>query len=113
MSSKILVHSEFERAAKKLGKKYRSFEEDLRKLVAQLKIDPNLGVSLGKNLRKIRLPIKSKSAGKSGGARVITYVLLIEDTVYLLTVYDKSDADSIAVDALAPMIEQIERERGS
>lgn len=44
---------------------------------------------------KIRLAIKSKGKGKSGGARVITYVLTDNNEIYLLTIYDKSEFDSI------------------
>ncbi|MDX1919215.1 MAG: hypothetical protein SFU25_00605 [Candidatus Caenarcaniphilales bacterium] len=36
---------------------------------------PNLGTFLGNNCYKIRLSIKSKSKGKSGGARVITHLI--------------------------------------
>ena len=37
--------------------------------------NPFMGIDLGKHLRKIRLAITSKGKGKSGGARVITYVI--------------------------------------
>jgi len=44
------------------------------------------------------MAIKSKGAGKSGGARVITYNVLVtkeEGTVYLLEIYDKSEYTSV------------------
>ena len=44
---------------------------------------------------EIRIAIKSKGKGKSGGARVITYVVTDNNEVYLLTIYDKSEFDSI------------------
>jgi hypothetical protein len=44
---------------------------------------------LGNNFYKIRLAVSSKGKGKSGGARVITYVKLIRESVYLSTIYDK------------------------
>lgn len=64
-----------------------------------LKEDPFQGVNLGNNLRKIRLAITSKGKGKSGGARMITYNLVISEnsgTVYLMTIYDKSEKESIS-----------------
>lgn len=84
--------------------RYRSFDTDLKKLVGELKINPLLGISLGGNLRKIRLSIKSKGKGKSGGARVITYVVIVEETVFLLAVYDKSEIDDISVCELASLL---------
>ncbi len=36
-----------------------------------------------------------KGKGKSGGARVITYVVTNNAEVYLLTIYDKSEFDII------------------
>lgn len=39
--------------------------------------------------------IASKKQGKSGGARIITFVKVIQETVYLLAVYDKSEKESL------------------
>ncbi len=54
-----------------------------------------MGTPLGNNLYKIRLSITSKRKGKSGGARVITYLKTGEGNIYLLTIYDKSEKDTI------------------
>jgi mRNA-degrading endonuclease RelE of RelBE toxin-antitoxin system len=35
--------------------------------------------------------LASKGKGKSGGARVITYLYIGTKTVYLLTIYDKGE----------------------
>ena len=85
MGNKVIILDGFAKSAKKLAKRYRSFDTDLTKLVGELKINSLLGISLGGNLRKIRLAIKSKGRGKSGGARVVTYVVLIEKTVLLVS----------------------------
>jgi hypothetical protein len=50
-----------------------------------LQDNPTAGISLGNSTYKIRIAIKSKGSGKSGGARVITYVVTAEKEVYLLT----------------------------
>ena len=55
-----------------------------------LKTEPKQGTSLGNDCYKIRLAISSKGKGKSGGARVITYVAITDKEIYLLSIYDKS-----------------------
>lgn len=60
--------------------------------------NPFQGSELGKGLRKIRMVITSKGKGKSGGARVITVTVIVsvdETNVTLLTIYDKSDRETI------------------
>ena len=42
------------------------------------------------------MAISSKKTGKSGGARVITCVKIVEDTIHLLTMYDKSEMENIS-----------------
>lgn len=56
---------------------------------------PNTGISLGNNCYKIRIAIASKGKGKSGGARIITHLYVTRNTVYLLTIYDKSEQENI------------------
>jgi hypothetical protein len=51
---------------------------------------------LGKDCYKIRLAIASKNKGKSGGARVITLVKIIDELVTLLFIYDKSEQEDIS-----------------
>jgi hypothetical protein len=57
--------------------------------------DPLQGSALGNNFYKIRLAIGSKGKGKSGGARVITYIKVVQTKVYLASIYDKSEKDAI------------------
>ncbi len=86
----------FERQAKKLKKKFPSLSSDLLSLIEDLEKEPIQGVSLGKNCYKIRLAITSKGKGKSGGARVIVNVVVSDEIVYLLSIYDKSDKENIS-----------------
>lgn len=44
---------------------------------------------------KIRVSISGKSKGKSGGARVIYYAHIDNETIFLLYVYDKSEIANI------------------
>ncbi len=86
----------FGRQARRLIKKYFSFRDDLRALVASLGENPVQGAPLGQNCYKIRLAIKSKGKGKSGGARVITLVRIEGERIVLLSVYDKADRENLA-----------------
>lgn len=72
------------------SKKYLSLKEELRELGKSLSVTPQQGTGLGKSCYKIRLAIRSKGKGKSGGARIITYVVTDEQQVILLTICDKS-----------------------
>ena len=45
---------------------------------------------------KIRLAISSKNKGKSGAARVISFVKIIDETVYLLSIYDKGEKETLS-----------------
>lgn len=95
MSYKILITSEFKKEIKHLSKKYSSIRSDFDLFLKQLTQDPFQGTSIGKSCYKIRLAIKSKGRGKSGGARIITYVQIISETVLLISIYDKSEVSTI------------------
>jgi len=68
----------------------------------------NSGTPIGNNCYKIRLAISSKGKGKSGGARVITYLYIQTGTVYLLTLYDKSEKADLKPNELKEMIQGLE-----
>ncbi len=96
MNFEIKLTDNFKKEAKKLLKKYPSLKKDLATLFDELAYNPAKGIPLGKQVFKIRLAISSKGKGKSGGARVITYVQIDEKTVLLFSIYDKSEKDSIS-----------------
>jgi hypothetical protein len=58
--------------------------------------DPRTGEPLGRDCYKVRVRIEAKGKGKSGGARAITCVKIIGEQIILLTIYDKSEQDSIS-----------------
>ena len=86
---------DFKKFLKKLVKKYPSLKADLQGLINTLKEKPDSGIHLGHGIYKIRLAIASKARGKSGGARVITYLVTEDHDVYLVYIYDKSQLDNI------------------
>jgi hypothetical protein len=77
-------------------KKHRSLKSDLNMLIHSLEENPTQGEPLGKDCYKVRMAITSKGKGKSGGSRVITCVKIVNQTAYLLTIYDKSDKENIS-----------------
>ena len=108
----ISYTQEFRKQAKRLAKKYRSLAEDLQAFVDELSQNPNMGKDLGSGVRKIRMAVKSKEKGKSGGMRVITFNVIVDQTdteITLLTVYDKSEKESISDKEIKMLLESIEQ----
>ncbi len=98
----------FEKQTKKLFKKYKSLKEDLEELTLGLEENPSQGIPLSNHCYKIRLAIKSKGKGKSGGARIITHFLIKNNFIILLTIYDKSEKESITEKELIEILNKIE-----
>lgn len=99
MNYKILVKPTFQREAKRMAKHYHSFAKDYETLIDALEQNPHLGTDLGGGLRKIRMAITSKGRGKSGGARVITFTVIVavdETEINLLYIYDKAERENIS-----------------
>ena len=107
MKYKIETLPNFEREARPLLKKYPSLKEELAQLLVKLIVSPNTGVPLGKKCYKIRLAIASKGKGKSGSARIITYVVVSQTTVFLLSIYDKSEQENVSTQQLVAWIKSI------
>ena len=82
MKAEIRVTSNFSKRAKSLIKKYPSLVNELEALERTLTGNPQVVTPLGSDSYKISLPIKIKGKGKSGGARVITYVVTDKKEVY-------------------------------
>jgi hypothetical protein len=95
MSYSVATIPLFDKQAKRLAKKYPSLKADLAGLFESLADNPSQGVALANNFYKIRLAISSKGKGKSGGARVITYVKVTQTTIFLASIFDKSEKSTI------------------
>jgi len=108
MSYEILRTDEFTGHLKQLSKKYPSLKNDYAQLLSSLQQFPLQGVSLGKNCYKVRLKITSKKVGKSGGARVITYVKIQYKRIILLEIYDKAEKESISEKELTVLLRNAE-----
>jgi mRNA-degrading endonuclease RelE of RelBE toxin-antitoxin system len=107
MSYNVIPTPTFKSQAKKLTKKFPSLKRELSELNATLSQTPATGTALGNNIFKIRLAVKSKGKGKSGGMRIITFMIDKNKEIYLLTIYDKSEIASINDRGIKFIIRQI------
>jgi mRNA-degrading endonuclease RelE of RelBE toxin-antitoxin system len=108
MNYSVIITNRFEREIKRLAKKFPSLKNEFFRLVEEIKQNPEMGIFISNNCYKIRLAIGSKGKGKSGGARVITYLYIETETAYLLTIYDKSEKADLKPRELKEMIESLE-----
>lgn len=109
MAYKIILTDTFQSDFKRLKKKYPSLPDDLRSLLDKLQENPETGTSIGMNCYKIRMAIGSKNKGKSGGARIISQFVahVLPGTIYLITLYDKSERDTITAARLKELLKDI------
>src|SRR5438552_17649881 len=107
MSYKIGTNIKFRKEAKRLITKDPSIKKEIDDLGEKLSQNPTLGTGIGNHCYKIRMAIGSKGKGKSGGARVITCVYVSVSTVFLLSIYDKSERENITDKELKKLINEI------
>lgn len=107
MSYKILAIPPFDKQLKRLSKKYPSLKKEFSVLLQSLEQKPKQGTELGNNCYKIRISIASKGKGKSGGARVITNFIIAEKTVYLISIYDKSEKENLTDKELSELLKYV------
>lgn len=111
MSYKVIPVDKFKREAKRLVKKYPSLKIELAEIAESLSEEPTLGTPLGNETYKIRVSIQSKGKGKSGGARIITYEVTPQKEIYSLTIFGKTEFDSIDDKTLRRIIAVIPTEK--
>lgn len=98
----IIPTPRFEKDIKRLSKKFRKIHNDVDNIINQLEIGILLGeavtgLTLSNNERvyKCRIPNTSNKRGKSGGFRLIYYVITDDDEIYLLTIYSKTETEDL------------------
>ncbi len=114
MSNRVTPTPLFIKKAKRFIKSFPTLELNLEKLEQELLSNPKLGNSYGSNIYKIRLGDESKGRGKSGGFRIITY--LVHESkdateVLLITIFDKSEEATIKKDDAKKLIDLIKKQR--
>lgn len=102
----IRLTPEFQRKLKHLAKKYRQVPADLQPVLEQLQLGEFLGdkiPGIGSTVVKVRMKNSDTQKGKSGGYRLIYWILSTE-LVILLDIYSKSDQEDIEVDQIRQII---------
>jgi len=107
MKYKIIPTDEFIKNLKKLTKKNKNIKKDIFYLIEILENNPKEGIYLGNNTYKIRLKNSSNNKGKSGGYRIITYLIDENGEVYLITIYSKSNRENILDEEIKQLIKNI------
>jgi mRNA-degrading endonuclease RelE of RelBE toxin-antitoxin system len=112
--NKVIPSPNFQKKAKRLLKKFPSLLEELTDLEKLLVSNPETGIHVASyqinKIYKIRLASSSKGVGKSGGFRLITYLVSEfenELTINLITIFDKSEESSISKSKLIEIIKDI------
>jgi mRNA-degrading endonuclease RelE of RelBE toxin-antitoxin system len=113
MSYNVSTIPAFDSELKTLAKKYHSLKGEYKDLVKHLEANPTEGADhIGQGCYKIRLAIKSKGRGKSGGARVAYFIQLQPEgenpgEVVLLTIFDKADRSTITTKELSDILKNL------
>ena len=105
---RVRMSEDFRASYKLLKKRQKSLEEDFERLLASLLTNPMQGVELTGGARKVRMAITSKGRGKSGGARVIIRVRIVNDELQLLYIYDKADMENVSDAYLRDVMKRME-----
>ena len=100
MAFNVLFSSAFKKELKRIAKKHRQILRDIHDLTDILEDNPTYGTDLGQNVYKIRLSISGTAKGKSGGARVITYVKFIKKSVILAEIYLKNEHSTVDINTV-------------
>jgi hypothetical protein len=106
MSYSVYPTPDFKKSFKKLYKKYPGIKADLQELILTLSEKPDTGINLGHGIYKIRLAISAKGKGKSGGARVVTFLVTADKEVYLVFIYDKNQLENISKEQIFEMLKK-------
>ncbi|MEM9003376.1 MAG: type II toxin-antitoxin system RelE/ParE family toxin [Cyanobacteria bacterium P01_F01_bin.86] len=105
-SIQVEVAPTFKRNLRKLGKKYRSIQEDVKPVIEQLQQGLFAGdriPDIGYEVFKLRIRNSDIQKGKSSGYRLI-YYLKTADRVILLTIYSKSEQPDISAESIRQII---------
>jgi mRNA-degrading endonuclease RelE of RelBE toxin-antitoxin system len=100
MAFEVVLTPDFRKSLKQIAKKHKQILNDIDGLIDKLTENPTMGTDLGQNIYKIRIAISGTNKGRSGGARVITYVVVANKIVFLADIYLKSEFDTIDVNLL-------------
>jgi len=90
-------------------------DEGLRELQLSLAGNPEAGdlVPGAGGIRKLRWRDSRRGKGKRGGLRVVYYCFLADGEIWLLTLYNKDEADDLTENEKEQLRRALETERGA
>ncbi len=109
MENRIVTLPIFDTRYKRFSKKFPSLNMELLELKKILLENPKSGVLITENTYKIRLASSDKNSGKSGGFRIITYLIDEKEDgveINLMLIYDKSEESSITKSEIIKIIKK-------
>ena len=110
MSYNVRLSDNFKREAKRLIKKYRSLKVELAELMEELEENPKQGILITTDIYKIRMAVKSKGRGKSGGVRILTFINEDKQKILLFSIFDKSEKDNLSQKQIADLVKDFKWE---
>lgn len=108
---KIIITEPFVRKFKNLKKKYPNIKNDLNKLLSGIEDGSVSGEpipGLYNRIFKIRAASSDMKRGKSGGFRIIYYLLGENYEIYLLTIYAKAKYENISVKDIQAVLKELD-----
>ena len=107
----VKITDTFAREIKKLAKKYRRIKKDFLPLLEKLEAGQFLGDAISgfeNKVYKMRVPSSDQKKGKSGGFRLIYYIISDENEIILLTIYAKNKQNDIKDNDLRNILKKLD-----
>ncbi|MFJ7647469.1 type II toxin-antitoxin system RelE/ParE family toxin [Lysinibacillus sp. NPDC097279] len=118
MKYRVNTTPTFEKEFKRLLKRYPKIVDDFEALIDEIEVNAELGepiqgvgVKYENHMKKFkifkkRMPNTSAKQGKSGGFRVIIYLITSSNQVYLLDIYSKNEQENISTKDIVNLIKK-------
>jgi len=109
----IIITPTFEKEYKKLKRRFPRIDKDFEMFLDEVEHCGDLGTAIpdvvkdGNKVFKKRVRNSSARKSKRGGFRVIKYLLVEDNSVYLLDIYSKTDQDDITAGNIKALLRQI------
>jgi mRNA-degrading endonuclease RelE of RelBE toxin-antitoxin system len=110
MPTRVSFAGPFQKRLKHLIRKYPKVVDAVNTLISNFQNGDRPGdkiPNVGYDVYKVRLKNVSAGRGKSGGFRVVYYVQLV-DSLYLLTIYSKTEESDISLEQIERIVEEIQ-----
>ncbi len=107
MNYEFETTDDFDKEIKRLSKRYVSLKFDFQSVLDNIENELALATDLGNGFRKIRINIKSKGKGSSGGGRIITYetIISVSNTkIIFALIYNKGEYDNVDISILKQIL---------